>query len=269
MQPTACRLGAGDSHRGGRTVAILTFEDGGRVVYKPRDVRPEAVYNEFLRRTNRWAGDLPLRVYEVLVRDGYGWIEFVHASPSREVGSAPAFYRRMGRLLRLLQLLGGYDLHWQNAVLSEEQLVVLDLEGLLAVQPAHQNAGPGAVALRRLRESALATWILPPVWSLGPYGSRPLDSSLLTAGGTGQTANHLLDARVDDRGLPVLVAGRREHRIGSRLLRPGPPGRSGAGPGRGEGDRGPLVPVARAGDSGRAAGPSPRDRLLVPGPPGR
>jgi type 2 lantibiotic biosynthesis protein LanM len=212
----ACELGAGDSHRGGRTVAILTFEDGRKMVYKPRDVRPEAVFNEFLRRTNRWIEDLPLRVYDVLVRDGYGWVEFVHASPSREVGSAAAFYRRVGRLLRLLQLLGGHDLHWQNAILSEDQLVVLDLEGLLAVQPAHQNAGPGAAALRRLRESPLSTWVLPPVWSFGPHGSRPLDSSLLTAGGTGRTANNLLGARVDDSGLPVLVAGRLEHRIGSR-----------------------------------------------------
>jgi type 2 lantibiotic biosynthesis protein LanM len=215
-QVTGCELGAGDSHLGGRTVAILTFNDDYKVVYKPRDVRPEAVFNAYVRRTNQLAGDLPLRAYDVLVRGEYGWVEFVPASPTREVSSASAFYQRVGRLLRLLQLLGGHDLHWQNAVLSDEQLVILDLEGLLATPPTHQSAGSGAAALRHLRDSPLATWILPPVWSFGPYGTRPLDNSVLTAGGTGLTATTRLGAQVDDGGLPSLIASRLQQQISSR-----------------------------------------------------
>jgi type 2 lantibiotic biosynthesis protein LanM len=216
---TECKLGAGDSHRGGRTVVILTFDEGRKVVYKPRDVRPEAVFNALMRRSNELAGlagDLPLRTYDVLVRAEYGWIEFVPTSPTRGVTSARAFYRRVGKLLRLLQLLGGHDLHWQNAVLSDEQLVVLDLEGLLATAPAHQVSGRGAAALRHLRSSPLATWILPPVWSFGPYGTRPLDNSVLTAGGTGPTATRRLEAQVDDQGLPALIASPVQQQIDPR-----------------------------------------------------
>jgi type 2 lantibiotic biosynthesis protein LanM len=215
-QVAACELGAGDSHRGGRSVAILTFEDGRQVVYKPRDVRPEAAFNAYLRRANQLAGDLPLRAYEVVVRAEYGWVEFVRASATRAVGSAPAFYRRVGRLLRLLQLLGAHDLHWQNAILSDEQLVILDLEGLLAAPPTQPSAGPGAAGLRHLRNSPLATWVLPPVWSFGPYGTRPLDTSVLTAGGTGPTATRRLSAQVDDGGLPTLIASRLRQQIGAR-----------------------------------------------------
>lgn len=212
-QVAGCELGAGDSHRGGHAVAILTLDDGGKVVYKPRDVRPEAVFNAYVRRTNHLAGDLPLRAYGVLVRDGYGWVEFVPTSPTREVGSAPELYQRVGRLLRLLQLLGGHDFHWQNAVFSEEQLVILDLEGLLAVPPAHQSAGPGAAAMRHLQDSPLAPWILPPLWSFGPYGTRPLDTSVLTAGGTAPAAARRLGAQVDDGGLPALVANPLQQRV--------------------------------------------------------
>lgn len=215
-QVADCELGAGDSHRGGRTVAILTFDDGRKAVYKPRDVRPEAVFNAYIRRTNQLAGDLPLRAYDVLVRDHYGWVEFVPTSPTRAVSSASAFYQRVGRLLRLLQLLGGHDLHWQNAILSDEQLVILDLEGLLATTPAHQSAGPYAAALRHLRDSPLATWVLPPVWSFGPYGTRPLDTSVLTAGGSGVTATKRLGAQVDDGGLPTLIASQLQQQINAR-----------------------------------------------------
>lgn len=213
---TDCDLGAGDSHRGGRTVAILTFGDDGKVVYKPRDVGPEAVFNALVRRMNRHVQDLPLRAYDVLVRDDYGWIEFVKTSPTREVTSAADFYRRVGKLLRLLQLLGGHDLHWQNAILSDEQIVILDLEGLLATSPAHQEAGPSAAAIHKLRSSPLASWILPPLWMYGPPGNRPLDNSVLTGGGTGPTSAKRLSAHVDGGGRPDLVSKRLEQTIQSR-----------------------------------------------------
>src|SRR5262249_34403723 len=39
---TAVCMGMGDTHRGGRSVTVLTFSSGFRVVYKPRSLRAEA-----------------------------------------------------------------------------------------------------------------------------------------------------------------------------------------------------------------------------------
>ncbi|HEY0698912.1 MAG TPA: DUF4135 domain-containing protein, partial [Micromonospora sp.] len=53
--------GLGDPHRRGRSVAVLDFADGRRVVYKPRDLAVHRHVNEMVDWLNRHVDDLRLR----------------------------------------------------------------------------------------------------------------------------------------------------------------------------------------------------------------
>ncbi|MFI6094905.1 type 2 lanthipeptide synthetase LanM family protein [Lentzea sp. NPDC051213] len=135
---TAVEFGAGDSHRGGQTVAILTCA-AGRVVYKPRSVAVDAVLGRLL------AALLPdeparIRVPEVLERDGYGWAAHVGHRYCSGDGELRAFYRGMGHWLAVMRLLGGSDLHAENLIAAGPVPVVVDCETLFT--PVHELGRP-------------------------------------------------------------------------------------------------------------------------------
>jgi lantibiotic modifying enzyme len=109
-------FGAGDSHRGGSTVAIARGE-GWRVVYKPRSLTIDSALSGFVAGL---AGDhgsaLSVCIPEVVDCGDYGWAEFVahrFAAGNEELLS---FYRGIGHLLALMRLLSGSDLHAENVI---------------------------------------------------------------------------------------------------------------------------------------------------------
>ncbi|MFJ5923021.1 type 2 lanthipeptide synthetase LanM [Kitasatospora sp. NPDC092948] len=144
---TAVRGDAGDRHAQGRSVALLHFEHGAGVVYKPKDMRHATAFLGLVERLNSELSlDLPVRT--VLVRsdrgdDGhaaslttdcsgdYGWEELVPSRPCADREGFARFYRRLGMTIRLVQLLEGRDLWADNLIADGEHPVLVDLECLL------------------------------------------------------------------------------------------------------------------------------------------
>jgi type 2 lantibiotic biosynthesis protein LanM len=124
------RAGAGDSHRGGRTVTLLRFASGLRLVYKPKPLAVEAAFQELLAWVNARGFEPPLRRTRVLASEGYGWVE--HVAPAACAGEAEVerFYRRQGGLLALLHVLDAADFHNENLIAAGEHPVLVDLEAL-------------------------------------------------------------------------------------------------------------------------------------------
>jgi type 2 lantibiotic biosynthesis protein LanM len=156
--------GAGDSHRGGQAVAVLTFE-AGRVVYKPRSVRVDAVLGATLAEV---LADVParmrIRVPSVVQRDGYGWAEFVTHSYCATDDDLAGFYRGIGHWLGMMRLLGGSDLHAENVIACGPVPIVVDCETLFTPTPAAPPSGFGlAVDLARdlVNATVLRTGMLP------------------------------------------------------------------------------------------------------------
>jgi type 2 lantibiotic biosynthesis protein LanM len=136
-------FGAGDSHRGGLTVAIVRGE-GWRVVYKPRSLAIDRALRGFIAEL---AGDhgsaLNVRVPEAVDCGDYGWGEFVthrFAAGNEELLS---FYRGIGHLLALMRLLSGSDLHAENVIAHGGNPVVVDCETLFTpkIPPAPSGYG--------------------------------------------------------------------------------------------------------------------------------
>ncbi|MDK0519564.1 type 2 lanthipeptide synthetase LanM family protein [Streptomyces sp. ML-6] len=151
--------GAGDGHRGGRTVMLLRFEDGARLVYKPRPLAAHRHFNELVQWFNALPGTPGLRTLALLDRGSYGWVEFVAERPCRSARQVEVFYRRQGALLALLHALDGTDLHHENLIADGEHPVLVDVETLF--HPPLPAAGSDDPAARALHDSVHRVGLLP------------------------------------------------------------------------------------------------------------
>lgn len=150
----AVAFGAGDSHGGGETVALLRCS-AGRLVYKPRSVAVDAALADFIAELQpalaaREGRASSMRVPRVLrgQDDDCGWTEFIahrHADGPQELG---LFYRGIGHWLALMRLLSGSDLHAENLIAHGPHPVVVDCETLFTPKPAPIPSGLGAAADR-------------------------------------------------------------------------------------------------------------------------
>ncbi|WP_219339814.1 type 2 lanthipeptide synthetase LanM family protein [Luteimonas salinisoli] len=124
------RFGAGDSHRGGRTVAMIRAE-GGRTVYKPRSLAVDAALADFIAFVaERHAGAVTMRVPRSWSGADHGWVEFIEHRHARDDGELRGFYRGIGHWLALMRLLAGSDLHAENLIAHGGEPVVVDCETL-------------------------------------------------------------------------------------------------------------------------------------------
>ncbi|RCJ42659.1 lanthionine synthetase [Nostoc minutum NIES-26] len=154
-----------DPHKRGRTVILLTFESGLKLVYKPKDLGLEVAYNQFLNWCNQHSQLLDFKVIQVLNRDNYGWVEYITHQPCNDEAAVERFYQRAGMLLCVLYALRGTDCHHENLIASGEHLVLVDMETLLHHEANLIENSPDApfetAAEQQFWESVLRTGLLP------------------------------------------------------------------------------------------------------------
>ncbi|MEB3234470.1 MAG: type 2 lanthipeptide synthetase LanM [Cyanobacteriota bacterium] len=182
------QLGLSDPHRGGRAVAILTFGEGDdvcKVVYKPKDMQVDAIYQQYLRVLND-ASDLePLRCLTVFNREGYGFMEFVEHRPCSNDKELARFYANAGRTMAVLHLLGCTDCHYENLIASGDQLILIDTETLLEADLrdliSDDGDDPDAISALQtsMQGSVLRSGLLPQWQMVGAGRKRAFDISAL------------------------------------------------------------------------------------------
>ncbi|GAA1350086.1 type 2 lanthipeptide synthetase LanM family protein [Catellatospora bangladeshensis] len=161
----AVETGKGDAHQHGRSVAVLRFRDGRKVVYKPRPVALHDAFGGLLAWFDGHTG-LGLRVPRTLARPTHGWLEFVEHAPCPDVAAVGRFYHRLGALIALLYAVDGTDMHYENLIACGDQPVLVDVETLF-----HPTVGiPADPAVKALARSVHRTAVLPRVL-LGEHGA--------------------------------------------------------------------------------------------------
>jgi type 2 lantibiotic biosynthesis protein LanM len=170
-----------DPHNGGRTVLIVHFEDGSRVVYKPKDLRLDVAWHALVERLNQSGTPFELKAARAIARDGYGWTEFIDHSGCADDGGCKRFFQRAGAWLALFHCFAGSDMHQENLIAAGEHPVPIDLEMILQATAAeHKSEGPEAQAFEAAMEiidnSVMMVGLLP------TYG-RSFDNTLLEMGG--------------------------------------------------------------------------------------
>ncbi len=163
--------GAGDTHRGGRSVMVARFESGFRVVYKPKPLSIDVHFQELLA----WLNDLnpgpPFRTLAVLDRGLYGWVEFVEHTGCSSTAEVTRFYHRLGAYLALLNALNATDFHLENLIASGDHPMLIDLETLFHPEfDPYDRTDAGIVAGRQMADSVLQVGLLPQrLWSAEDY----------------------------------------------------------------------------------------------------
>lgn len=141
-------LNLSDSHHGGKTVAIATFEDGSKAVLKPRQLITDSCYYHITRFLNDSAHASLFKAVKVLSRKSYGWAEYIPYQMIDTSDVASDFYKRTGVLLALLHALRATDMHNENVIAHAGYPVPIDLETLLHQNYEHINWS-GATTERR------------------------------------------------------------------------------------------------------------------------
>ena len=118
----------GDRHQGGRSVTVVTFADGTRLVYKPKSLSlMDVAFNGLIDWCNARLPSIELRRPRVLARGPYGWTEYIRLRAMLGVRAAAGrFYRRAGALMCLLHVTRATDCHFENLVAHGEHPVLVD-----------------------------------------------------------------------------------------------------------------------------------------------
>ncbi|WP_160146247.1 type 2 lanthipeptide synthetase LanM family protein [Dictyobacter aurantiacus] len=157
----------GDTHRRGHSVAVLVWDSGFRLVYKPRSLAVDAHFQELLAWLNQHGYQLGFRTIKLVQRPTHGWAEFIAPQTCTSMEQVQRFYERQGGYLALLHALAATDFHAENIIAAGEHPVLIDLEALfhpyLLKEIERQKQSP---AIRALDYSVLRIGLLPQrIWS--------------------------------------------------------------------------------------------------------
>ena len=138
-------MGAGDTHRQGRSVIRLTFSSGFKLIYKPRSLCIDTHFYQLLHWLNEQGIQPAFRSLHVIERGEYGWVEYVESQTCHSKVEVARFYERLGGYLAVLYALGANDFHLENLIASGEHPMLIDLESVIAPQlpqqPSFQSQG--------------------------------------------------------------------------------------------------------------------------------
>ncbi|GHO82069.1 type 2 lanthipeptide synthetase LanM family protein [Dictyobacter formicarum] len=164
---TEILAGQGDTHRRGRSVVVLVWSSGFRLVYKPRSLAIDAHFQELLTWLNQHGYQPGFRTTKFVQKAAHGWTEFIAPQPCTSLEQVQRFYERQGGYLALLHALAATDFHAENIIAAGEHPVLIDLEALfhpyLVKEIERQKQSP---AIRALDYSVLRIGLLPQrIWS--------------------------------------------------------------------------------------------------------
>lgn len=152
---------AGDTHRGGRAVMVLTFGGGAKLVYKPRSLAVDARFQELLSWLNARGAEPPLRTLTVLDRGDHGWVEYIRFVACGDRSEAERFFERQGAYLALFHALQATDVHYENLIAFGEHPMPVDLETLFQPRAELELAGSELAAAEKMADSVMRVGLLP------------------------------------------------------------------------------------------------------------
>jgi type 2 lantibiotic biosynthesis protein LanM len=164
--------GLSDPHDNGRTVIVTEFDTGHKLVYKPKDLGPDAGYFELAGWLNNKGAPHPFKLLHVVNRSDYGWIEFAQYEPINHEEGAARFYLRSGSLLALLYALDGLDFHHENVIACGEYPTPIDFETIVqhSAKLSSEEEEMTSAAQEAIRRSVLKTHFLPQLYKIrGKY----------------------------------------------------------------------------------------------------
>lgn len=126
---TSIELDVADRHQAAST-AIITLNCGFKVVFKPGSVAISHAYNSLIDWVNQHLGEA-LKTFNVIDKQDYGWLEFIHREECQRESEIVDYYRRAGILLGITYFLGSSDYHYENLIAAGNCPVLVDHETII------------------------------------------------------------------------------------------------------------------------------------------
>lgn len=149
-----------DRHRGGLSVKIIGFEDGQKIVYKPKSLAIDAAWAGLVDWLGQREPAVRLRAPLTWNRGEYGWVEYIEHSACDSIAAVRNFYRRAGMLTCLFYAVHATDFHYENLIAARDQPVPIDLETLFVPQ-VKALAGQSERVNQRYLGTVLQSLMLP------------------------------------------------------------------------------------------------------------
>lgn len=150
------KMNLGDKHRGGKSVAMLEFNTGEKILYKPRNLGIDSHFSELLDFI-KFETNIDFRCPQLIIRDTYGWVEYIEYIGCSTQSDIINYYYRLGCLLCVLYSLEATDFHYENIISHGSYPVLIDLESFFhpykPIDGMETNQG--------IDQSVLRTGILP------------------------------------------------------------------------------------------------------------
>ncbi|MDO5445634.1 MAG: DUF4135 domain-containing protein [Eubacteriales bacterium] len=121
-----------DRHSGGRSVHIITFSNGKKVVFKPHSSQIDIAFSGWLDFLANAAGEEAFEAADTIDYGSYSFYRFVSPYSFQSEEEIARFFYREGFLLGAVYSLGGRDLHCENIIAMSDPVVV-DGEALIEV----------------------------------------------------------------------------------------------------------------------------------------
>ncbi len=154
-------LGLSDVHTEGRTAASVLFADGRRLIYKPRSLRKDKLYQNIY---NWFCSGLKIgiRKREIIEAEKYGLDTYVECRSCQDKEEIRRFFYRLGIQLFICYLMDTSDLHGENLIANGEFPEFIDLETMPGAARfcKHRESDVGKIR-EFLERSVLHTGILP------------------------------------------------------------------------------------------------------------
>lgn len=124
--------GMGDEHSSGRSVSIVKFINGFKLVYKPRNLKIDQVFQNTLEWVEKRGKEnvLPIKKLKVFNKNTFGLVDYVENEKCNSIEEVKEFYVKMGQVIAILYSLNSVDFHCENIIASASNPVLIDLETL-------------------------------------------------------------------------------------------------------------------------------------------
>lgn len=124
------KVGLGDYHNFGRSVMMVSFSSGARIVYKPRSGLVDVKFHRFLDWLEEKGVAFDFKAPFVIDKKTHLWAEFIEPLTCDDQEKVKRFYKRLGGYIAILYALEATDFHFENLIACGEYPVLIDLESL-------------------------------------------------------------------------------------------------------------------------------------------
>lgn len=120
------KLGQGDMHNGGRTVAIVEIGKK-KLLYKPHGFASDQLFAEVVNFCEKYL-KRGLRTPVFLDCGEYGWQEYIFFSECENKEDIKEFYYNSGCFLGIFYILNAMDVHYENVIAKKNMPYFIDME---------------------------------------------------------------------------------------------------------------------------------------------